>query len=110
MARGTPQPHQNDFWASYIGSTVVIPVDGTVHYNTTPLLPRRYVAFCCETAVYLRQGGPGRTPSVSAADFLLEQGRYFNFNVDDVNNGFLYVSTADSLGGSLRITNVSDET
>jgi hypothetical protein len=110
MARGNPQQHQNDFLASYIGSTVVVPVDGTIRYNPTPLPPRRYVAYCRETGVYVRQGGPGSTPSVSAADFLLEKGRYLYFNVDDVNNGFVYVTTADGLGGSLRITNVSDET
>jgi hypothetical protein len=110
MARGNPQQHQNDFWASYIGSTVIVPVDGTVHYNSTPLPPRRYVAYCRETGVYLRQGGPGRPPRVTSADFLLDEGRYFYFNVDDVNNGVIYVTTAAGLGGSLRITNVSDET
>jgi hypothetical protein len=110
MPRGNPQQHQNDFWASYIGSTVIIPVDGTVHYYATPLPPRRYVGYCRETGIYLRQGGPGKTPAVSAADFLLDKGRYFNFTVDDVNNGFVFVTTADGLGGSLRITNISDET
>jgi hypothetical protein len=110
MPRGNPQQHENDFWASYIGSTVVIPVDGTVNYNSTPLPPRRYVAFCRETGCYVRQGGPGRTPGVDTTDFLLEKGRYYKLTVDDVNNGFIFVTTADGLGGQLRITNISDET
>jgi hypothetical protein len=110
MPRGNPQQHQNDFWVSYIGSTVIIPVDGSVHHNPTPLPPRRYVAYCRETSVHLRQGGPGRTPAVTAADFLLEKGRYQLITVDDLNNGFLFVTTADGLGGQLRVTNISDET
>jgi hypothetical protein len=110
MSRGNPQQHENDFWASYVGSTVIIPVDGTVQYNPAPLPPRRYVAYCRETGVYIHQGGPGRTPGVTASDFLLEKGRYFKFTVDDVNNGFIFATTADGLGGQLRLTNISDET
>jgi hypothetical protein len=112
VSRGDPAIHQNDFFASYIGSTVIIPVDGAVRSNATVLRPGHYTLYCRETGVYLRQSGATLNPS--AADmqnsFLIEARTYRDLTVDDADNGYLWTMTADGLAGSLRLTYASNET
>lgn len=103
--RGDPTQHQQDYWPSYIGQTVIVNVGGAPIANPTVLAPGHYVIYCRETALYVRQGGAD--VAVTANDWLLDRGTYRDLTVDDIDNGFIEVLTASGLAGTFRITRTS---
>jgi hypothetical protein len=105
VTRGNPTQHQNDYWPSYIGPSIAVTISGAPAKNPTVLAPGRYLIYCRESALYLRQGAADI--GTSSADTLLARGVYRDMTVDDIANGFLSALTADGLGGVLRITKTS---
>lgn len=104
----TLSDHRRGYFGSRIGASELVTVDGTVHWSSALVVGARYAISCPEANVYVRQGGVG--VQATSSNLLLVRGAYQLLNCDDTNSNRIAVTTADGMGGSLRITRIDPPT